>query len=433
MLAKIANFIWGDWLVFLIIVTGLHYTYRLKGIQVRKFSYIFKKTFFPKESSENNNKITSLQALKTSLGSCIGNGNIVGVATAVMFGGPGALFWMWVAAIIGMAVKYGEIFFGISYREKGSNGEYSGGPMYYISKGLNIKFLGILYAFLLLIQNSGGTLIQGNVIKDVLQTFLSFSPLQTSISLFCFIGFVIIGGFKRLVNTMGKLVPFMTITYFLVGFFIIGINIEKIPGVVKLIFTSAFNFTPVAAGALGFSIKQSMRYGVSRGIYSNEAGEGTSAIFYSKVTEGKNSELGLFGIMEVFIDTIVVCSLSGIVALLHIDYLNLSTPTNLMISSFESVHYIFKYFLGLSMALFGTTSILGQWVLGKESLKYITNQFTEGKDFGVYYNVIFLVILFLAPHFSFKTVWYIQDIALGILILPNLLALNKLANRLKFE
>lgn len=110
MLAKIANFIWGDWLVFLIIVTGLHYTYRLKGIQVRKFSYIFKKTFFPKESSENNNKITSLQALKTSLGSCIGNGNIVGVATAVMFGGPGALFWMWVAAIIGMAVKYGEIF-----------------------------------------------------------------------------------------------------------------------------------------------------------------------------------------------------------------------------------------------------------------------------------------------------------------------------------
>ena len=152
-LKKIADLIWGDWLVVLIFITGLHYTIRLKGIQFRKFGYIVKKTFFEKNKKMDKNKITSIQALTAALGSCIGNGNIIGVVTAVMFGGPGALFWMWVAACTGMAIKYGEISLGMLYREKNKNGEYNGGPMYYISKGLNMKFLGILYAVLLLVQN----------------------------------------------------------------------------------------------------------------------------------------------------------------------------------------------------------------------------------------------------------------------------------------
>lgn len=432
-LEKIANFIWGDWLVVVILITGIYYTFLLKGIQFRKFKYIFKKTFFEKRESQNKDKITSIQALTAALGSCIGNGNIVGVVTAVMFGGPGALFWMWVAACIGMAVKYGEISLGMKYRERNQEGGYSGGPMYYISKGLNMKFLGILYAILLLIQNSGGTLIQGNVIKDIFHDFFKFTPLMTSIFAVFFVGFVIMGGFKRLVKTMGKLVPFMTFFYFSVGIFIIIINIEKIPEIFTIIFKSAFNFTPAAAGMLGFSIKQSLRYGISRGIYSNEAGEGTAAIFYSKITDNDCKDHGLYGIMEVFIDTIIVCSISGIVTLLYIQYPCDLTPTQLIISSFESIHYIFKYFLGLSMILFGMTSILGQWVLGKESFKYIIDQFLNEKDYSKYYNIIFLTILCLAPHFSFKTVWYIQDIALGILILPNIFALNILSKKIELK
>lgn len=356
----------------------------------------------------------------------------MGVATAIMFGGPGALFWMWVAACIGMAVKYGEISLGMKYREKNDMGEYNGGPMYYISKGLNMKFLGILYAILLLIQNSGGTLIQGNVIKNIFHDFLNFTPIMTSITAVLFIGFIIAGGFKKLVKAMDKLVPFMTCFYFLAGLLIIGTNIEKIPEIFKLIFQSAFGMVPATAGVIGFSVKQALRYGIARGIYSNEAGEGTAAIFYSKVTEDDCKEHGLYGIMEVFIDTVIVCSISGIVTLLT-DYSQALTPTQVLINSFESVHYSFKYFLGISMVLFGMTSILGQWVLGKESFKYIVDQFVKEKDFSKYYNIVFLTILFIAPHFSFKTVWFIQDIALGILILPNIFALNILSKQIKSE
>lgn len=433
MLEKISNFIWGDWLVALIFITGIRYTFILKGVQFRKFIYILKKTFFEKNLKKDKDKISSLQALTAALGSCIGNGNIIGVVTAVMFGGPGALFWMWFAACIGMAVKYGEITLGMKYRECNDNGEYNGGPMYYISKGLNMKFLGVLYAILLLIQNSGGTLIQGNVIKDILHDFLKFTPLMTSLVVGSFIGFVILGGFKRLVKTMDKLVPFMTCFYFIVGILIIITNIEKIPELFKLIFSSAFGLTQATAGFLGFSVKQGLRYGIARGIYSNEAGEGTAAIFYSKITENDCKDHGLYGIMEVFIDTIIICSISGIVSLLYIDYSQIMTPTQVIISSFESVHWSFKYFLGVSMLLFGMTSILGQWILGKESFKYIVDQIVENKDFGGYYNLVFIIILCIAPHFTFKTVWYIQDIALGILILPNLFALNMLGKQVKFE
>lgn len=433
MLEKIANFIWGDWLVALIFITGIRYTFLLKGIQFKKFPYILKKTFFVKRKEEDKNKITPIQALTAALGSCIGNGNIVGVATAVMFGGPGALFWMWIAACIGMAVKYGEITFGIKFREKNDIGEYNGGPMYYISKGLNMKFLGILYGVLLLIQNSGGTLIQGNVIKDIFFDFLKITPVMTSIIVVLFIGFVIAGGFKRLVKTMDKIVPFMTCFYFLAGLLIIGINIERIPELFKIIFESAFGMMPTVAGTLGFTVKQSLRYGISRGIYSNEAGEGTAAIFYSKITAKENEDYGLYGIMEVFIDTIIVCSISGIVALLYIDYSQILSPTQVMINAFQSVHYSFRYFLGVSMVLFGMTSVLGQWILGRESFKSIVDNFTVGKDYGKYYDIIFLIILCLAPHFSFQTVWYIQDIALGLLILPNLFALNKLGKLIKIN
>ena len=169
-----------------------------------------------------------------------------------------------------------------------------------------------------------------------------------------------------------------------------------------------------------------MKYGISRGIYSNEAGEGTAAIFYSKVNDEKTEDHGLYGILEVFIDTIVVCTISGLVVLLCNEVVKDMSPTKVLMDSFESVHYIFRYFLGFAMILFGFTSMLGQWVLGKASFRYITV-----KNYDKIYNIIFLVVVFLAPHFSSETVWYIQDIALGLLILPNILAINMLGKKVK--
>lgn len=425
-LQKISNFIWGDWLIAIILLTGLHYTFILKGIQFRKFFYIFKKALSEKKSYKEENKITAFQALTAVLGSCIGNGNIVGVATAVIGGGPGALFWMWTAAFIGMAVKYGEIFLGIKYREKNEEGEYNGGPMYYISKGLNLKFLGTTYAVLLLIQNSGGTLIQGNVMKDVFHDFFKLPAIIVSVVLTSIIYFITVGGFRRLMKAMEKLVPLMTIFYFIVGFIIIGAHFDKIPTAFSKIFSSAFNFNSAVAGAVGYSIKESLRYGISRGIYSNEAGEGTAAIFYSKINDEETENHGLYGILEVFIDTIVVCTISGLVVILCTDVAKDMSPTQVLMDSFESVHYTFKYFLGFAMLLFGFTSMLGQWVLGKTSFRYITV-----KNYDKIYNIIFLIVVFFAPHFSSGTVWYIQDIALGLLILPNIFAINILGGEVK--
>lgn len=431
-LKKVADLIWGDWLVALIFFTGIYYTFILKGLQFKKFPYIIKKTFFSKNDyHQKNDNVTCIQALKAALGSCIGNGNIIGVVTAIMFGGPGALFWMWIAAFIGMAVKYGEIYLGMKYRERTFNDEYSGGPMYYISKGLNLKTLGIIYSSLLLIQNSGGTLIQGNVIKDIFNDFFKFSPMITSIIMVSFITFIILGGFKRLVKITDKVVPFMTIIYFLAGFTIIIMNFSLFKENFFLIFSSAFGINQVTSGILGFSIKESIRFGVSRGIYSNEAGEGTAAIFYAKITDKSCSDPGLYGIVEVFIDTILVCTMSGLIALIFMDYTHTITPTQIMMNAFESVHPFFRYFLGLAMLLFGITSIMGQWVLGNSSFQYIITQFSKNKIYAKIYNIVFLFILFLAPHFSFKTVWYIQDIALGLLILPNIFALIYLSKDVK--
>lgn len=431
-LKKVADLIWGDWLVALIFFTGIYYTFILKGLQFKKFPYIIKKTFFSKNDyHQKNDNVTCIQALKAALGSCIGNGNIIGVVTAIMFGGPGALFWMWIAAFIGMAVKYGEIYLGMKYRERTFNDEYSGGPMYYISKGLNLKTLGIIYSSLLLIQNSGGTLIQGNVIKDIFNDFFKFSPMITSIIMVSFITFIILGGFKRLVKITDKVVPFMTVIYFLAGFTIIIMNFSLFKENFFLIFSSAFGINQVTSGILGFSIKESIRFGVSRGIYSNEAGEGTAAIFYAKITDKSCSDPGLYGIVEVFIDTILVCTMSGLIALIFMDYTHTITPTQIMMNAFESVHPFFRYFLGLAMLLFGITSIMGQWVLGNSSFQYIITQFSKNKIYAKIYNIVFLFILFLAPHFSFKTVWYIQDIALGLLILPNIFALIYLSKDVK--
>lgn len=426
-LQRIADLIWGNWLILIIILTGIRYTFFLKGIQFRKFFYILKKSICESKKSKDKNKVTSLQALTAALGSCIGNGNIVGVVTAIIGGGPGALFWMWIAAFIGMAIKYGEIFLGIKYRVK-TEEEYHGGPMYYISKGLNLKFLGTLYAILLLIQNSGGTLIQGNVIKDIFYNFFKLPTYAVSIILLLLVYFITIGGFNRLVKAMEKLVPFMTLFYFIIGMVIIGVNFEKVPNLISTIFTSAFNFNSAVAGATGYTIKECLKYGVSRGIYSNEAGEGTAAIFYSKINDDKVEEHGLYGILEVFIDTIIVCTISGVVVLLCVDISKGMSPTNILMTSFESVHFTFKYFLGIAMLLFGFTSILGQWVLGKSSFRYITI-----KNHDKIYNFLFLIGVFIAPYFSSETVWYIQEIALGLLILPNVFALNMLIKKIKLK
>lgn len=288
-LRQLASILWGNWLLFTLLAVGLLYSFATGFVQFKKFPYIINQTIinpmkqnFKGDKSSSEGSITSFQAMCTALASCVGSGNIIGVSTALASGGIGAIFWMWVAAFLGMATKFGEIILGILYREKNNKGEYIGGPMYYISKGLNLPILGSITAILMTVQIIGGNLIQSNTISSVMKNTFSVSPLITGILLVTIVFTIVYGGLKRLATVTQKIVPIMAIFYILFGLFLILVNIDKVPGVLEDIIKSAFTFEAGVGGMAGHTIKEAMRFGVARGLYSNEAGEGSAPVIHSQ-------------------------------------------------------------------------------------------------------------------------------------------------------
>ncbi len=253
-LVVIDDRLWGDWLLYVLLGVGLLYTVCTGGIQIRHFNYIFKKTFLQpilskKKDSDEDGTISSFQALCTAIASCVGSGNIVGVSTAVITGGLGAIFWMWVAAFVGMATKYGEIILGMLYREKNAQGQYVGGPMYYIEKGLKAKWLATLCAFFMVTQIIGGNFIQSNTISGVMATSFGVPTLVTGIALVVVIFVITLGGLKRLAHVAQRIVPMMAALYVAGGLVVILLNITKVPGVFVEIFTGAFSLKALGGGA----------------------------------------------------------------------------------------------------------------------------------------------------------------------------------------
>lgn len=427
---SLSNLIWGNWLIALLMGIGLYLGFITKFFHIRKLPYILYETLVKplKDNNETSGdgNVTSFQALCTALGSCVGNGNIVGVATAIVAGGPGAVIWMWIAAIIGMATKYSEVLLGMEYREKLNDGMYISGPMHYIAKGLGWKKIAWLYAVLLLLQNAGGTLIQANTIAANFNSMFSIDSVATSIILILLIGLIIIGGIKRIGLVTQKLVPFMTFFYIIGGMVVILVNISSIPSVFVAMFKGAFSFKAGVGGVLGYSIRQSMRYGVARGLYSNEAGEGTAAVLHASATVEHPAKQAIFGIAEVFVDTIVICSITGLVVLTTGVIESGQSPTVLVSMAFGSVHPILRYVVGLSSVVFGFLSMVAQWYLGNTALEYVKGNKREG-----YYKYIFLILILIGCSSESSLVWLIQDCILGILIIPNIISLVMLSNKVK--
>lgn len=305
-----ADFLWKDWMLVMLLGLGIYYTFMTGFVQIRFFPYVFKNFIKglknSKDTKTESGKYSSNQALFTAIASCVGSGNIVGVSTAILSGGPGALFWMWFAALLGMATKFAEITLGVRYHGHTENGEITGGPMYYIAHGFKVQWIGALVAVLLFVQNAGATLIQSNTISSVVQEAFSLPPLATGIILALLMTCVISGGFKRLVHTAEKIVPVMAVLYIFGGLVVILMNITALPGVVMSIFKGAFTFKAGAGAAAGLTIKQAMRYGVARGLYSNEAGEGSAAVLHASAQVDHPVRQGMYGIVEVFIDTILL-------------------------------------------------------------------------------------------------------------------------------
>lgn len=418
---KIAGFLWDDWLLVALLGLGILYTVMTGFVQIRCFPLVIK-NFIQSVKSRNevksDGKCSSYQALCTAIASCVGSGNIVGVSTAILAGGPGAVFWMWVAAFFGMATKFGEIILGICYHGEDEKKQIIGGPMYYISHGLKAKWVGALVAVLLFIQNAGATLIQSNTISGVVSDGFHVPALLTGVVLAVLMSLIIRGGFKNLVHVAEKIVPVMASLYVAGGLVVLLINAGEVPEMLQSIFTSAFSMKAGVGALAGISMREAMRFGVARGLYSNEAGEGSAAVLHSAAEVDHPVRQGLYGIVEVFIDTIIICSTTGFAVLVTGVNQTHANASTLAAAAFGSVFPFMKYVIYISLILFASTSIMSQWYFGHVSLTYL-----KRPQWAKIYKLVFPFIILLGSMSSISLVWSIQDCALGFLIIPNILAL----------
>jgi AGCS family alanine or glycine:cation symporter len=422
LLNEIDSFVWGPPLLILLVGTGIMLSIRLNFLQVLRLPYAIKLILTSKENAANGD-INSVKALCTALAATIGTGNIVGVATAIKAGGPGAMFWMWVAAFFGMATKYSECLLAVKFRRVDANGAIAGGPMHYIERGLGPKYkpLATLFAvFGVLVAYFGiGTFAQVNSIVDITQLSFGIEPLYTAIVLTIIVAAITIGGLKSISTVAGKIVPAMAVIYFLstVGFLITFA--DKVPGAIAQIFYSAFNTTAAAGGFLGATVMVAMRNGVARGVFSNESGLGSAPIVAAAAKTEWPAEQGTISMMGTFIDTIIICTLTGltlVVSGLWTGDLNGAALTQAAFT--QAYPEIGKYLLWLGLVLFAFTTILGWNYYGERCMEYLT-----GVKGIMPYRIVFIVLVAAGAFLKLEAIWVLADIVNGLMAVPNLIAL----------
>ncbi|WP_118817143.1 alanine/glycine:cation symporter family protein [Haemophilus haemolyticus] len=420
-LSAIDSFIWGAPLLILLSGTGLYLTLRLGFIQIRylprALGYLFKK------DKGGKGDVSSFAALCTALAATIGTGNIVGVATAVQAGGPGAIFWMWLVALLGMATKYAECLLAVKYRVRDKNGFMAGGPMYYIERGLGIKWLAKLFAlFGVMVAFFGiGTFPQVNAITYAMQDTFNIPVLVTAIIVTLLVGLIILGGVKRIATASSVIVPFMAILYVTTSLVIILLNIEKVPDAISLIIYSAFDPQAALGGAVGFTVMKAIQSGVARGIFSNESGLGSAPIAAAAAQTREPVRQGLISMTGTFLDTIIVCTMTGIVLVLT------GAWNNPELAGATVTNYAFAQGLGTSIGativtvgllFFAFTTILGWCYYGERCFVYLVG--IRGVKL---YRLAYIVLVGLGSFLHLNLIWIIADIVNGLMAFPNLIAL----------
>ena len=424
--------VWGWPMLILILGTGLFFTFRTKFFQITKFGMVMKNTFLgifkdKKVTKDDGSKsITQFQALSTALAATIGTGNIVGVATALTLGGAGAIFWMWVSAIFGMMTNFAENVLGIFYRYKNEKGDWVGGPMVYIEKGLGLKWLAILFSIFCIGASFGiGNMTQINSISESLESSFDIPTYVTGIVAIVLVALVILGGIKRIGKVAERIVPFMALLYVIAAIIIVCINIQTIPSVFATIFKEAFNFRAVGGGVAGTVFAQAIKMGFKRGVFSNEAGLGSSVIVHSASNVKEPVKQGMWGIFEVFFDTIIVCTLTALV-ILSTDALETGLGgAQLSIEAFKSVFGSGAgVFMSVALSLFAFTTLLGWSYYGQIAMEYIA-----GVKSIVYYKVIFLAVMFFGATMHLELIWNISDTLNAFMAIPNLIAVLLLSKK----
>ncbi|MGS0628965.1 MULTISPECIES: alanine/glycine:cation symporter family protein [Photorhabdus] len=403
---------------------GIFMQIRLSFLPIRKLGTGFK-LLFERNHQRGEGQISPFNALMTALSATIGTGNIAGVATAVVLGGPGALFWMWITALVGMATKYSEAVLAVRFREVDKNGHYVGGPMYYIKNGLGEKWiwLGTLFAIFGSLACFGiGNTVQANSVADVLQSNFGVPTMVTAIILAFLVGAVLIGGIKRIADVAGKLVPFMTVAYLVAGIVVLGVNFNEIPAAFILIVKSAF--TPVAAqgGFAGAAVWAAIRFGVARGIFSNEAGLGSAPIAHATAKTQNPVRQGLIAMLGTFIDTIIVCSITGLTIVITGGWLNGQTGATLTATSFSAAIPGGNYIVAGALVIFAFTTILGWSFYGEKCIQYLF-----GQKAITPFRVVWIVALMVGATQSLDFVWLLADTLNAMMAIPNLIALALLS------
>lgn len=418
------SFVWGPVMLALLLGTGVYLSIGLKGMTVRRIPYAFKQLLKGRQSS-GEGEISPFNALMTALSSTVGTGNIAGVATAIGIGGPGALFWMWCTALVGLATKYAEAVLAVNYRETDELGKKVGGPMYYIKNGLGTKWkwLGVCFAIFGALAGFGlANTVQSNAVSQVMQTNFSVPTIVSGLMMSVFVGFVLLGGIKRIAEVASKLVPFMAIIYFLCTVSILVVNASEIPAAFDLIFTSAFNPTAATGGFAGATVMLALRMGVARGIFSNEAGLGSAPIAHAAAETNSPVRQGTIAMLGTFIDTLVICTLTGLVLLVTGVWNGEAEGAAMTSAAFASVLPYGDKVLSICLALFAFTTMLGWSYYGERCAEFLL-----GTKVIVPFRILWVIGIFLGTQMSLGLVWKMSDALNGMMAIPNLIALILLA------
>jgi AGCS family alanine or glycine:cation symporter len=419
-LSNISNIVWGPITIVLLVGTGIYLTLRLGFVQFWKFPHavalITGKYDDPKDSGE----ITHFEALSAALAATIGTGNIAGVATAIAVGGPGAVFWMWITALVGMATKYTSCLLALRYRTFHEDGTVSGGPMYFLEKGLGQKWLGMIFAFCAAVAALGiGNMVQSNSVADAMLHSFQVPKLITGVIIAVLVWLVIIGGIKRIGQVASRLVPIMSIIYVFGALFILLLNCNRIPEAFMLILNHAFTPISAAGGFAGSTIMLTIRMGVARGVFSNESGLGSAPMAHAAAKTNEPVREGLVAMLGPFIDTIVICSMTAFVIISTGLWSSGASGTSLTAMAFNAgLPGAGEYIVTIGIVLFAYSTMITWGYYGERGVEYLL-----GSKAIIPYRWLYTIVIPMGAYARLVTVWSAADIANGFMAFPNLIGL----------
>ena len=430
-LNQIDSIVWGPWLLILLVGTGVYLSCRLGFLQVMKLPRALKLIFFARNKGDGD--IDSFKALCTALAATVGTGNIVGVATAIKLGGPGALFWMWLAAFFGMATKFSEGCLAVKFRQVDADGNIAGGPMYYIEMGLGKKWKPLAVAFALFgimtAMLGSGTTTQMNAITSSIYAGFGVSTYISCAIITILVAIITFGGLQSISKTASKIVPAMAVIYFVVTVIFLALNASELPHAVSEVLTGAFNGTAAAGGFAGAGIMLTLRSGIARGLYSNESGLGSAPIVAAAAKTKWPAEQGLISMTGTFIDTIIICTLTGLTIIVSGVWTGTTNGAEMTQAAFATTYgSLAPFILTISLTLFAFTTIIGWNYYGERCWEYLF-----GTKTIPIYRIGYIIILASAVFLKLEAIWSLADIVNGLMAIPNLIALLGLSGVITTE